>query len=137
MSELFASLAIDVEAPARMIIRNYRTGLPLKDESGQEAYIDFLGPDSARVRKYENVRWSEMRGALRDREETERQAIERLAAATVAWRLVGLDGALLNVECNEANARALYSDIRMRWLADQGGLFQSDRANFGLALSSN
>ena len=97
--------------------------------------ITLTGEDSAAYRRVEreqnNRRLKDLsRGRKRDLtdEELEASAIERLAACTVAWHGIVLDGD--NLACTELNARRLYGESRLAWVREQVNEFVRDRRNF-------
>lgn len=135
----FASLALPVDEPARMIIHMPGGGPPLRNaETGEPAWIDLLSPDSAvaraHERKVQDLRMGRARRPL-GMEEIEELGVELLAKLTRGWSLVGLDGAPLDVPCSEESARQLYARPSLRWLRDQVDVFVADRGNWVRAKS--
>lgn len=107
---------------------------PLLDAEGKPYWIRLMGGDAPKIRAkhrksldrtFEKIRKGKSPGGV---EESERDTIERLAAATLEWHVPTLDGVAL--ECNEANARKLYSDARFPWLVEQLQKRMDDRAGF-------
>lgn len=129
----FAALALDTETPRRMIIRHPSTGEPLVDEDGTEAFIDLLALTSAAAQKARN-RVQQRRIEARVRrvtiEEAEAEAMQVLAACTVAWHLVGLDGKALRVPCDKDAALELYQTPGLRFIADQATDFAAAAGNY-------
>jgi|SRR5581483_2279004 len=113
-------------------VRHPGTGAKLKG-----VRITLLGADSPRWRAAQaekvNRRLSEASAGRRaaNIEDADEDAIELLAAATIKWEGVELDGKAL--ECSTENACVLYR--RLPWLREQADRFIADRANFLPALS--
>lgn len=132
----FSSMALETETPERMVIQHPKTGQPLRDAEGGEAWIDLLSSDSevARVfdRKITNMRLKRKTRTPLTAEELEAEGNERLAVLTKGWRLLSLSGAPLDPEvpCSAANAAELYADPSMAWLREQVMDFVTSRANF-------
>lgn len=107
-------------------------GAPLHQENGEPVTITLLGADSDALIKIDRQTTNEhLRGMTNGQvtvtaEIAEAKLLTRLAKATVAWSGVVVDGKA--VECNEANARALYA--RFRFLRAQADAFIADRAHF-------
>ena len=127
----FASLDIAAAADkgAELQVRDPISGQPL-EANGQPVIIQLAGEDSDAYRRAE-------RGAINRRlegrqrgkvtaEDLEAETISSLAAVTLGWSNVRLDGQELLF--NQANARALYR--RFRWLREQVNEFVATRANF-------
>lgn len=135
MTNKFASLEFPVDEPGRMVIMHPGSNQPFRDAEGKEAYIDLLSGDSQKAQAFDR-RVLAQRIARRNPttnlavEEIEASQIDRMAHLTTGWSLVGRDGTKLDVECNEANARELYSAPIMFWLREQVAFYQSNRANF-------
>lgn len=111
------------------------TGLPLYDATDQPIFIAVLGEDSKKVRAQDrkaNDRRTDMlrknRGNALDTESSERDAVERLVAATLRWNLMPLDGKAL--PCTPLNARRVYSDPRFPWIAEQIDKAMKDKKRF-------
>jgi hypothetical protein len=110
------------------------TGQPLTDDEGVIT-IRILGDDSAKVRAIVRRNYdARMERIQRNRNldltlaTTEAEVARKLAAATIAWRGIVLDGVAL--ECNEHNAYKLYSDPRFPWLVEQLTKASGDRSRF-------
>jgi hypothetical protein len=109
-----------------------KKGEPLLDGEGNQPTIVILGGDAPKVREathktldayYERAR----KGAAEGRSKSdERDTINRLAAATVSWAHIALDGKEL--PCTEDNARKFYA--RFFWVAEQLQKVIDDRAAF-------
>lgn len=129
----FASLALDTETPRRLLIRHPATGEPLVDFTGAEAFIDMLALTSAPAQKARN-RVQQRRIESRQRrvtvEEAEAEAMQVLAACTVAWYLVGLDGQHIPVACDRDAALELYTTPGLRFIAEQATVFADSAGNF-------
>lgn len=118
-------LVVNLETP---------TGDPFVDDDGKQYFIRILGGDAGKIREkhrlsldkvYERVRKNRDLGGAK---ESEREQVERLAAATLDWYLPTLDGETL--ACTEPNARKLYGDPRFPWLVEQLQKRIDDRAAF-------
>jgi hypothetical protein len=129
----FASLALDTDTPRRMTIRHPATGEPLVDGDGVEAFIDLLALTSAPAQKARN-RIQQRRIESRQRrvtvDEAEAEAMQVLAACTVAWHLVGLDGAPIPVTCDRDAALELYTTPGLRFIAEQATAFADSAGNY-------
>jgi hypothetical protein len=129
----FAALALDTDTPRRMTIRHPATGEPLVDGDGAEAFLDLLALTSAPAQKARN-RIQQRRIEARQRrvtvEDTEAESMQVLAACTVAWHLVGLDGAPINVPCDRDAAVELYTTPGLRFIADQAISFADSAGNY-------
>lgn len=111
---------------------------PVVDEDGNPVTCTLVGGDADKVvaKTDKNLnkffdRLYKGQGRKNDKraQESREELIDRVAAATVAWSSNWTyDGAVL--ECNEQNARRLYSDPRFRWLLEQMQLVVDDRARF-------
>lgn len=130
----FAGLSLDVDKPQRWVILHPTTRQPLRDNDGKEAWIDLYSSDSAVARRHNfNSARRRMNAAGRNQrirfspEELEAEGIDLLAALTVDWYLVSLDGTALNTPFSVDEARELYLN---NWLKEQVDDFVTDRANF-------
>jgi hypothetical protein len=137
----FDALALAVDKPARLLLQHPKTGLPLKDKEGKEAFIDLLSSDSDTARKQQHAN-ANKRFAQRVRrpltsEELDAENIDILAALTVGWHLVGLDGEALAVPFSTENAKELYAAPQLAWVREQAQAFAESRANFAKASSTN
>lgn len=137
----FEGLGLSTDTPSKMILVHPVTRQPLRDEDGNEGYIDLYSSDSDVARKYDREvtrRRLNQRGQIRlSPEELEAEGLDKLAALTAGWNLVALNGKKLDVPCNTQNARELYSIPSMTWIRDQVNEFAVDRANFAKASSSD
>ena len=102
---------------------------PVTDEP-LDIVIKLLGKDS---KKYQQAQHTIQNQGFKKKVESdkfsqqlEEGAIKRLAACTVSWVNVEINGE--PVVCNEENAIMVYSEYR--WIADQVSIFVEDRANF-------
>jgi hypothetical protein len=129
----FASLALDTDTPRRMTIIHPKTREPMVDRDGVEAFLDLLALTSAPAQKARN-RIQQRRIEARQRrvtvEDTEAESMEVLAACTVAWHLVGLDGAHINVPCDRDAALELYTTPGLRFIVDQAITFADSAGNY-------
>lgn len=141
MSDPFAALELPVDVPARMTIMHPTTGLPLRDQDGQDAYIDLYSTDSDVARKHlrtaANKRLAQRQPQKTNAEAIESNTIDYFVTLTAGWRMCGLDGQRIDVPFTPENARALYSSTRSAWLREQVDAFVSDRANFSRVSSTN
>lgn len=92
--------------------------------------ITLAGADSERFRSAQRA---QINRRLRKRgredatiEAAEADAIELLAASTLGWSGIALDGE--DLACTPANAKKLYR--RMSWVREQVDVFMADRGNF-------
>ena len=129
----FAALAVQADAPARLHVLHPATGQPLLCAAGEPAWIDLHSMDSKPAHDYQRA-LRNRRIASRARkvtaEELEAEGVGLLAAVTAAWRLVGLDGAVLDVPCTRDNAAELDAERSLGWLREQVDGFVGDRGNF-------
>jgi len=132
----FDGLSLAVDQPSRMIISHPIHGTPIADSAGEPAWIDLLSLDSTAHRTYDRAvtnsrleRASSGQGRA-TAEQIEQEGVERLAILTKDWRLLSFEGAVLDVPCNQANARELYTSPAMTWLRSQVEVHVSRRANF-------
>jgi hypothetical protein len=137
----FASLSLAVDKPSRMVVVHPVTQQPLRSKDGTEAYISLYSGDSAVAQRHSRAiqqrRIDMRRGAKLSVQEIEAETVDLLAALTVEWCLVGLDGEPLDVPFSEPNARELYSEPGLAWLREQVNVFVADRANFSKASSTS
>lgn len=141
----FAALELAVDKPARMTVMHPVTGAPLcargadgKPDPKNEAYVDVYSADSeiarAHHRRFGQRRLDALarkrRAAVQRVEELEEADIELLVELTAGWKLIGLDGAPLDVPFTKENARELYSTPAMAWLRAQVDEFAAERGNF-------
>lgn len=137
----FSGLALDVDKPGRLMLVNPVTRQPLRDGAGNEAWIDLYSSDSAAARtcmRAQSRRRLNVRGRVRlTPEELEADSVELLAALTVDWRLLSLDGEHLDVPCTPENARELYAEAAVAWIREQVDEFVGDRSNFSKASSAS
>lgn len=122
----------NAESGAVMTVRHPVSDAVLEGTDGQAITITLAGSDSERFRKVQRASTnrrlktqSSRRGQVTS-EELEADSLETLAACTISWRGLVVDGEAL--ECNAANARKAYK--RLPWLKEQVDAFVGDRANF-------
>lgn len=107
-------------------------GSPIFEDDGKTPVtITLLGDDADAVTKINNIHANQyMRsgtgGQTVTAEMTLTNLINKLAAATVSWSGIGLDGE--DLSCTTENAKLLYR--RLPWVRDQVRAFVHDRANF-------
>lgn len=137
----FSGLELEVETPFRLILVHPVTRQPMRDEDGNQAYIDHYSSDSEIARKHQRAiqrRRLAMRGRMKiTPEEIEGEAIDVLAALTVGWHLVDLKGNMIDLPFSQDNARELYGNPAVSWLREQLDESTADRSNFSQASSSN
>lgn len=135
MNSKFASLGLEVDKPARMILVHPTNRQPLRDAKGKDAYIELYSSDSDIARRHQQA-IQRRRLAQRGRtiritpEELEAEAVEFLASLTAAWHLVGLRGDHIDVPFSVENARELYAAAPLAWLREQVDEYVADRGNF-------
>lgn len=124
---------------ARMVLRDYRTGLDLEDGEGQKAALLLLGSDSDAVRRVEREfqhRNTEQAKRTRDARITpeawEAHQLNKLVAATVGWEHCEYDD---TTEFSPELIRRFY--VEEPWARDQAQEFVDDRANFSGASKTN
>jgi hypothetical protein len=112
------------EEGAVIELQDWRKDGPLLDDDGKPYWIEVLGMDSEKLRKVSKSitgkRITDIRrgkGAEYDAEAEDAERARLYAAATKSWYIPTFDGQAL--ECNEKNARRLYSDPRFPWLVEQ------------------
>ena len=133
MSGKFAALAVQADAPSRMPILHPATGEPVLCAAGEPAWIDLHSTDSPAALRHQRAaqnRRLQSRARKITAEELEAEGIDLLAVLTAAWRLVGLDGAVLDIPCTRANAAELYAEPAAAWIREQVNTFAADRGNF-------
>lgn len=129
----FAALAVKADAPSRMTILHPATGEPLLDAEGNPAWIDIHSTDSPVALRHQRAaqnRRLQSRARKVTAEDLEAEGIDLLAALTAGWRLLGLDGAPLDIPCNRQNAAELYAEPSAAWIREQVNAFAADRGNF-------
>lgn len=129
----FAALAVKADAPSRMIIMHPATGEPLLGADGEPAWIDLHSTDSPAAQKHQRAaqnRRLQSRARKITAEELESEGVDLLATLTAGWRLLGLDGAVLDIPCTRANAAELYAEPAAAWIREQVNMFAADRGNF-------
>lgn len=132
-------LELEVDKPSRMPILDPRTNLPMADKEGNPAYVEVYSSDSDIASKFRReIKTSRLRtrnpNALTG-DKLESEDVELLAALTAGWHLVTFDREPIEVECTRDNARKLYANHKMKWLADQVDAHAGNRANFSKASS--
>jgi hypothetical protein len=134
MPNEFAGLELDVETPFKLILVHPKTRQPLRDEDGNEAYVEHYSSDSEIARKHQRAvqrRRLAMRGRAKiTPEELEAEAVDILAALTTGWYLVDLKGKKLDLPFAQDTARRLYASGSILWLREQLDESVADRANF-------
>lgn len=129
---MFEGMGLPIDKPKRMTIINPITRQPLRDAEGNEAYVDLYSADSPVLQAHNREvmrRRSGVRGKLTP-EEQEANGTDALVALTVGWKLLNLDGSLIDLPFSPENARKLYEASAVRWLRDQVDDFAADRGNF-------
>lgn len=106
-------------------------GSPVLQDDGTPVSITLLGEDSDVVTKHNNAVANQFLrsangGPAITAEASRDNEIGKFAKATVSWSGIVVDGKLL--DCNEANAKAIYR--RFSWIRDQVRAFMGDRARF-------
>lgn len=132
MSNPFADLVVP-DTTSRMTIMHPFNGQPLRDAEGNEAWIDLLhlhgtiGRGHDREVTDRNIRPG---AAPVTTEMAQADFSEKLARITKGWRLLTIDGALMEIECTPAACRFLYADDGPTWLRSQVVNYASSLANF-------
>lgn len=112
---------------------------PLVDKDGNQPTIVIMGGDAPKVREKTHETLDAYRERLKKgieggrSEQDEKDLINRLAAATVDWSHIAIDGK--DLPCTEANARKFYT--RFIWVAEQLAKVIDDRAVFFTAGSTS
>lgn len=137
----FSGLELEVETPFRLVLVHPVTRQSMRDEQGNQAYIDHYSADSEIARKHQRSvqrRRLAMRGRMKiTPEELESDAVEILAALTVGWHLVDLKGGVIDLPFSQTNALELYGNPAVSWLREQIDESTADRANFSQGSSSS
>lgn len=132
----FSGLELGVDEPFRLVLVHPVTRQPMRDDKGNEAYIEHYSSDSEIARKHQRAvqrRRLAMRGRAKiTPEELEAEAAEILAALTAGWHLVDLKGKVIDMPFSHENARELYANPAVGWLREQLDESTADRANFSL-----
>lgn len=105
------------------------------DDEKKPYWIKLLGMDSEKLRKIANKIVDRTVNEIRrnqqsefDSEEATVEKVKLYAIATIEWHIPPVDGEKL--DCNEKNARKLYSDVRFPWVVEQIDKAINDRASF-------
>lgn len=135
MQSKFAGMNLPVDTPAKLVLVHPTTRQPLRNDTGEEAYILLYSNDSEIARNHnlaiQRRRLRAARGRMRiEPEEIEADTVELFARLTAGWLLVGLDGAVLDVPFSVENARELYAAPPLAWVREQVDEFVADRGNF-------
>lgn len=91
--------------------------------------IVLVGMDSARYRRAESQlveKYRRNKGEVRTPEEIREDVAATLAACTLDWSNVTVDG--VDMPCTRENAKGLY--LRFPWIQEQVSGFVSDRGNY-------
>lgn len=129
-------VATAAQRPTRVELEDPSTGEVMTDENGEPYYVDALGEDSPEVRAIDRKHADNRADKLRKvggknplaSENLEREAAERLAVATIGWRLPPNDGE--EIPFTPANARAVYANDDLVWIAEQVAKAMRDRSRF-------
>ena len=136
----FNGLELDVDKPHRLELLHPVTRQPMRNGDGRTAYIDHYSADSEIARKQQRTvqrRRLAMRGRMKlTPEELEAETIDILAALTVDWYLVDLNGHAIDLPFSQDNARRLYANPGVTWLREQLDESTADRANFSQGSST-
>jgi hypothetical protein len=121
------------EEGALLEVRHPTTGVVLANGDGRAVTLTLAGMDSARARKAERQATNRrLKQSGRGRslgvtgDDLDNDALDLLAACTMAWSGFELDGQ--QIECSAENARRLYRQFP--WLREQAQQFMDDRGNF-------
>lgn len=129
-----ASLTAVDDDGAVLHLRHPVTGAPLFD-GDKPVTITLAGKDSQRYRTAQRVNANRYirqgRKITPTVESFEADMTEVLAACTVAWTCIDLDGDA--VPATKEGARKVYTDPRCAWMREQVDAFIDDRANFSKA----
>lgn len=113
-------------------VRHPTTGAVLMNGTNEPVTLVLTGADSDKAKKAERAtvnrrfKMAGRRSSVMTAEELDADALEILAACTLAWSGFALDGQEL--ECNAQNAKRLYAQFP--WLREQAESFRQDRSNF-------
>lgn len=110
------------------------------DADGKPFFIRLRGMDSEKMRKAIERRVNDLRRSGKqkgefDTDEADAEKARLYAAATIEWYIPPVDGEVW--ECNEKNARRLYSDSRFPWVVEQIEKAVADRSGFFKKASAN
>ena len=124
-----------------MVLVHPVTRQPIRNGSGDPAYIDHYSSDSEIAKKHQrNIqrRRLAMRGRMKiTPEEIDAEGVDILAALTVGWHLIDLKGNVIDLPFSQENARELYSNPAVSWLREQIDESTADRGNFSQGSSSS
>ncbi|MCS3690949.1 hypothetical protein [Bradyrhizobium elkanii] len=129
----FGALA-PADKPFRVVL--LLDGESIKDEEGNEAYIDVYSMDSAAARKYDkDERIAALESARSGKQQSISDPLERnytkLAALTSSWYLVDPTTKLsLGIPCNADTAKALYLRPNTGWISDLVWRASGNNENF-------
>lgn len=113
------------------------------DDEGKPYFITILGMDAGKVVDKDRKQTNRIIAAIRknrdagDAESGEKDNIDKLAAATIAWHLPPVEEGEPEPVANELNARKLYSDPRFRWIVRKLTKKQSDDSDFFVKSSTS
>jgi hypothetical protein len=105
---------------------------PLRDEAGEQGWIETLSLESEEAQAHRLWRDDEERklGRYFNAAEEWKVAGELFAKLTKDWHLVGLDGRALAIPCTYDAAVQLYTHTATRWLRQQVQNHIQTRSNF-------
>lgn len=138
-SAIRSGLAVEVEAPSRMIVRGL-DGLALVNPDGTRNYIKLHSSASAAAREFGRRRTSERLAAAtagrRSLDEVEADNLDLLVALTAEWGTIDAAGAEApDPEFSAAAVRAVYADPANAALLSQVEAFVGALGNFKRASS--
>ena len=135
----FSGLATNIDSTAKMPLLHPSSGAVLTDKDGTQGFIELRSADSRvaqkALREFQRQMTNRRGRATLTPEQSHERTTALLAALTVGWHLVSLDGEHINVDFTQANAHELYADDELVWLREAVDAFAYDRSNFGQASS--
>jgi hypothetical protein len=135
LTDIFEGVGLAVDRPTRVEIVHPGTGKTLRDAEGNPAWIDVVSGDSARARSAQaalsTARAARQRpGDSMSAEDYLAERAEMLAAITIGWNVLRLDGTKVDVPFSAANAKALFMHEGCGFWMEQGYAAANTRANF-------
>lgn len=132
----FSAFGVSDQGTSRMTLINPNTTSPYRDKDGNEAWIEIGHLDGPEGRDFD-AKFERRAAAIKPEpglSGNQLYLIQKAAALTKAWHLVGADGEVMDLPCTQENAAELY---RNRWVYVQVIPHASTYANFSPASSQS